>query len=79
MLTSTISSGVWIPNTVIQLPTGISEIDVSAKINAIIGAAMYSGLYTCGGNRSSLKMNFTPSASGCSRPNGPTRVGPQRF
>ena len=41
MFTSTISSGVWIPNTVIQLPTGMSEIEVSAKINAIIGAAMY--------------------------------------
>src|SRR5580658_7436446 len=24
-------------------------------------------------------MNLTPSASGCSRPKGPTRVGPQRF
>src|SRR4051812_43266973 len=24
-------------------------------------------------------MNLIPSASGCSRPNGPTLVGPQRF
>ena len=24
-------------------------------------------------------MNFSPSASGCSSPNGPTRCGPQRF
>src|SRR5208282_3780398 len=79
ILTSVISSGVWIPKTVIQLPMGMTEIEVSAKINAIIGAAMYSGLNTCGGVRSSLKINLAPSASGCSRPKGPTRVGPQRF
>ena len=63
----------------IEFPTGITAIDVSAKITAIIGAAIYSGLYTCGGVRSSLNRNLMPSASGCSKPNGPTRVGPQRF
>src|SRR5579871_1256985 len=67
------------PATVTQLPKGTTAIEVSAKINASIGAAMYNGLYTCGGVRSSLKINFKPSASGCSKPNGPTRVGPQRF
>src|SRR5215467_3663435 len=40
---------------------------------------MYRGLYTYGGVRSSLRMNFSPSANGCSNPNGPTRVGPHRF
>ena len=36
----------------------MTEIDVSAKTTAISGAAMNSGLYTCGGVRSSLKRNF---------------------
>src|SRR5260370_24088453 len=58
---------------------GITAIEVRAKITAINGAAIYSGLYTCGGVRSSLKRNLMPSAAGCSSPNGPTRVGPQRF
>src|SRR5579864_3736070 len=63
----------------IQLPNGITAIEVIAKITAIIGAAMYRGLYTCGGVRSSLNKNLMPSAAGCNSPNGPTRVGPQRF
>src|SRR5439155_7469996 len=62
-----------------QLPNGMTAMEVTAKTTAIIGAATYSGLYTCGGVKSSLKRNFTPSAAGCNSPNGPTRVGPQRF
>ena len=79
MLTSVICSGMCRLPIVIQLPTGITAIEVRAHMTAIIGAAIYSGLYTCGGVRSSLNRNFTPSASGCSKPNGPTRVGPHRF
>src|SRR5207248_3164838 len=79
MFTSVIWSGVYIFPMLTQLPNGITAIDVTAKITAIMGAAMYSGLFTCGGVRSSLKRNFTPSAAGCSSPNGPTRVGPHRF
>ena len=59
-----------------RIPKGITAIEVSAKITAIIGAAIYSGLYTYGGVRSSFNRNLAPSASGCSNPNGPTRVGP---
>ena len=75
MLTSVICSGMCMPPIVIQLPIGITAIEVSAKITAMIGAAIYSGLYTCGGVRSSLKRNLTPSASGCSSPNGPDTRG----
>src|SRR5579864_5453701 len=57
----------------------MTEIEVSAKTTAISGAAMYSGLYTCGGVRSSFRRNLMPSAAGCNSPNGPTRLGPQRF
>ena len=45
----------------------------------IIGASTYQKRFTLSGMMSSLRMNFTPSAIGCNRPNGPTRVGPQRF
>src|SRR5580704_15836938 len=79
MLRSVICSGILVPQSVIELPNGITDIEVSAKISAIIGAARKSGLYTCGGVRSSLNKNFSPSAAGCSSPNGPTRVGPHRF
>src|SRR5690606_27880928 len=37
------------------------------------------GLSTIAGMMSSLKADFTPSASDCSRPNGPTRLGPTRI
>ena len=41
---------------VIELPNGITAIDSDERnTTAIIGAAMYSGLYTYGGVRSSLK------------------------
>ena len=46
MLTSVICSGVCTPAIVTQLPIGITEIEVSAKITLSIGAAMYSVLYT---------------------------------
>src|SRR5947207_10309381 len=79
MFTSVICSGVRMLPMVTELPIGITDIDVRAKMTASMGAAMYSSLYTWGGIRSSLKRNFAPSARGCKRPNGPTRVGPQRF
>jgi len=40
ILTSVISNGVWIPAIETQFPIGINEMDVIAKITAIIGAAM---------------------------------------
>src|ERR1700751_3000789 len=61
------------------VPNGMTAIEVKAQITAIIGAAMKRGLYTWGGVRSSFNRNLTPSASGCSKPNGPTYVGPHRF
>jgi hypothetical protein len=40
MFTSVICMGVWRAPSVIQLPMGMTEIEVSAKVTAIIGAAM---------------------------------------
>src|SRR5712671_3523494 len=79
MFRSVIWSWVVIGPIVIEFPNGITEIAVIANTTAMIGEAIYNVLYTYGCVRSSLKMNLTPSASGCNRPKGPTFVGPQRF
>ena len=44
MFTSVICSGIFVPPIVIEFPNGITAIEVSAKISAIIGAARNSGL-----------------------------------
>ena len=46
------------------LPNGITAKTASAAARIEIGASMYSTLSTCAGVYSSLKMNFSPSASG---------------
>src|SRR5437764_3513777 len=61
-----------------QGPKGITENDNKAGINDTTGAAIYKNLFALVGTTSSLKRNFSPSAIGCSRPKGPTRVGPGR-
>ena len=65
--------------------TGITAKTASAAARIEIGAAVNSTLSTWAGVYSSLKMNFTPSASGWPRPNMrilvsgmPTRLGPSR-
>jgi hypothetical protein len=58
---------------------GMTAMEVSAVTSAMTGANKYKGLLAKGGVTSSLKINFKPSANGCQMPNGPTRVGPQRF
>ena len=62
-----------------QLPKGITAIEVSAKISAIMGASDIQRLVDVRRRQVFLEDKLQPSASGCSRPNGPTRVGPQRF
>ena len=57
----------------------MTENESSAGTRETIGAAIYRNLFECVGMTSSLKRNFRPSAMGCSRPNGPTRVGPGRI
>ena len=44
----------------------------------MIGARMKTTLSTALGRMSSFSASFTPSASDCSRPNGPVRFGPGR-
>jgi hypothetical protein len=43
------------------------------------GATVKSQRFACAGKVSSLRMFFTPSAAGWSRPAQPTRLGPWRF
>ena len=44
MFTSVTCSGMLYPAIVIELPKGMTAIEVRAKVNAIIGAARNSGL-----------------------------------
>ena len=69
---------VW-PAMLMVLPNGMMEIETSASTTDKNGARIKRDLCTCGGVRSSFRMNLMPSASGCKSPNGPTRVGPHRF
>ena len=46
MLTSVICSGVEMLPSLIHGPTGITAIEVSAVVTAMIGASMYKGLLT---------------------------------
>ncbi len=59
-------------------PYGITAQVSSAGRKAITGARTNSGRYACPGYVSSFMMFFTPSATDCSRPCGPTRFGPRR-
>ena len=46
MLTSAICSGVLMLPSLIHGPTGMTAIEVSAVVTAMIGASMYKGLLT---------------------------------
>jgi hypothetical protein len=57
-------------------PMGTTASAINAVMRAKAGAMIKNGLFAWLGIMSSLKMNFTPSASGWRNPNGPTRLGP---
>ena len=59
-------------------PYGITAQVSSAGMNEITGARMNSGVFASPGYVSSFMMFFTPSATDCSSPCGPTRFGPRR-
>src|SRR5260370_11506582 len=71
IFTSVTCSGILYPAIVIELPMGITAIEVRAKITAINGAAIYSGLYTCGGGETSLKRKLMTSAARGGQPKRP--------
>ena len=50
----------------------------SAEVSEITGASTNSARFAPAGTTSSLNMSFTASATGCSHPFGPTRLGPRR-
>src|SRR5579862_2657712 len=59
-------------------PNGITAYTMSAGTMEIIGAAVNTHLSARAGVMSSLIISFTASATGCSAPYGPTRIGPRR-
>ena len=59
-------------------PNGTTAKARNVVNNEMQGDSKYSTLSTCVGMTSSLNRNFRPSASGCSSPNLPTRLGPRR-
>src|ERR1051325_5154438 len=59
-------------------PYGMTDHVSSAGMNDITGARMNSGRYAWSGYVSSFMMFLTPSATDCSNPCGPTRLGPRR-
>src|SRR3546814_15988686 len=58
--------------------TGITAQAISARMKVMQGAARNRNLFDPEGMIGSLKINFAASASGCSRPHGPTTLGPMR-
>ena len=71
-------SGISNPNRWIVPPSGMTANTTIAGIAASIGARMNVHLSARSGTTSSLKINFTPSANGWSKPYGPARLGPTR-
>src|SRR5439155_2888194 len=71
-------SGDSVPKIRTDGPNGITENAVNAHTAEMIGAKKYTTLSAARGMMSSLKASFSPSASDCSSPNGPTRFGPGR-
>ena len=59
-------------------PKGTTAIARNAGTVEISGARMKTILSAAVGMMSSLSISFTPSASDCSRPQGPVRFGPMR-
>ena len=59
-------------------PQGTTATDRNAVRMASPGAATKIHLFAPSGITSSLKKSLIPSATGCSRPKGPVRLGPSR-
>lgn len=57
---------------------GIGAQDVSARVSAIIGDSVNRMGEDIVGLVASFVISFRPSAIGCSRPIGPTKLGPLR-
>ena len=57
---------------------GITAQATSARVKVIIGAATNTTRLAPLGMMVSLSSSLSPSANGCSRPNGPTTFGPLR-
>src|SRR5437773_7707763 len=74
-LTSASRNGTRCPNSITSGPNGITAYTKRAVTIEIAGASQYTITSTCAGMKLSLKTSLSPSASGCSRPNGPTRLG----
>ena len=60
------------------LSKGTTAQAAKATVNVIIGANKNKNLFESVGITISLKNNLTPSAKGCSKPLGPTTLGPSR-
>ncbi len=73
-------SRVWVSvkGIVTSGPNGITEKARNAGTVATTGARMNTALSAAVGMMSSFSASFTPSASDCSRPNGPCTLGPMR-
>ena len=75
---SLIPSRIVLPNISTSGPTGITATITSAGIIVNIGAKKNNVLSAPAGVNSSLNMSLIPSAAGCNKPQGPTRLGPLR-
>ena len=60
-------------------PNGTTTQAASAGMMVITGPRKNRPLFAAVGTMISLKISFTASAIGCSRPSGPTRFGPGRI
>ena len=61
-----------------SVPQGTTAVMTSAGTSVMTGARKKSSLSALAGINSSLKINLTASAMGCSMPHGPARLGPMR-
>src|SRR6266404_3925063 len=59
-------------------PKGTTAMTMNAATTAMYGARKKIQRSAFSGIKSSFTSNFKPSAIGCSRPQGPTRIGPSR-
>ena len=57
---------------------GITAQTISATVKVTIGAIRNRPLFALVGMMVSLRKTFSPSAKLCSRPHGPTTLGPRR-
>jgi hypothetical protein len=59
-------------------PNGITAQAISASVKVMIGASRNRPRLAEDGMMVSLRKTLSPSAKLCSRPNGPTTLGPRR-